>query len=409
LLRLVLRDNTFQTQSLAVSGAMAPGLLDSQERFMRALERSGKLNRALEFLPSDEEIAERRAAKRGLTSPEAAVLLAYSKIALYDELLASDVPDEPLHRNRDRALFPAAAARAVPQLHRQPSAAARNHRDARHQQHGEPRRQHVRRSPAGGDRAHRAPDVVRAYIVAREVFGSSISGARSRRSRQGRRQLANRMVIGRGRPDRARNAWLLCATAPISPTSGRRSSGSSPALSRSRKRCRTGLPKASETRRGRRRRSSTRRASPKRCCGASRSSIRCSRRSISSSRRRAQVRSDVVARLYFALGGRLEFPWMRSRIDRLAATSHWHTLAKAALRDDLASIQRQLTAVALRAAPNERDPARLAALWEAAHKSLLEPLRPGARDLRTDRGRRISRCSRSRCASCAISRPRSVR
>src|SRR6185369_1943710 len=67
---LVLRDNTFQTQSLAVSAALAPGLLESQERFIRSLERSGKLNRALEFLPSDEEIAERRATKRGLTAPK---------------------------------------------------------------------------------------------------------------------------------------------------------------------------------------------------------------------------------------------------------------------------------------------------------------------------------------------------
>jgi len=93
--------------------------------------------------------------------------------------------------------------------------------------------------------------------------------------------------------------------------------------------------------------------------------------------------ADVVARLYFALGGRLEFPWLRSRIDRLAATSHWHTLAKAALRDDLASMQRQLTAVALRAAPNERDPARLAALWEAAHKNVLERFSQVLADLRT--------------------------
>jgi glutamate dehydrogenase len=92
--------------------------------------------------------------------------------------------------------------------------------------------------------------------------------------------------------------------------------------------------------------------------------------------------ADVVARLYFALGGRLDFPWMRSRIDRLAATTHWQTLAKAALRDDLASMQRQLTAVALRAAPNERDPVRLAALWETAHKSLLERFGQVLTDLR---------------------------
>ncbi|MCZ3096463.1 NAD-glutamate dehydrogenase, partial [Acinetobacter baumannii] len=59
-----------------------------------ALERAGRLNRALEFLPPDDEIVERKAAGLGLTSPERAVLLAYSKMWLYDALLASDVPED---------------------------------------------------------------------------------------------------------------------------------------------------------------------------------------------------------------------------------------------------------------------------------------------------------------------------
>src|SRR5205814_1609076 len=67
---LVLRDNYFQNQSLAVSGALAPGLLDAQERFIKSLEKAGRLNRALEYLPDDEEFTERRAAKAGLTQPE---------------------------------------------------------------------------------------------------------------------------------------------------------------------------------------------------------------------------------------------------------------------------------------------------------------------------------------------------
>jgi glutamate dehydrogenase len=93
--------------------------------------------------------------------------------------------------------------------------------------------------------------------------------------------------------------------------------------------------------------------------------------------------ADCVARLHFALGGRLDFPWLRSRIDRLAADSHWQALAKAALRDDLASIQRQLTAVALRAAPGERDTARLVAGWETPNRALLERFSQVLADLRS--------------------------
>ena len=67
---LVLRDNVFQTQVLSVTGRIAPSLLDAQARFMQFLEKRGRLNRAIEFLPSDEELAERRAKGQGLTSPE---------------------------------------------------------------------------------------------------------------------------------------------------------------------------------------------------------------------------------------------------------------------------------------------------------------------------------------------------
>ncbi len=80
---------------------------------MRWLERAGRLNRVIEFLPTDEEIAERQAAKQGLTSPERAVLLAYSKMWLYDALLESDMPEDPLvSRHADRLFSEAVAARA---------------------------------------------------------------------------------------------------------------------------------------------------------------------------------------------------------------------------------------------------------------------------------------------------------
>jgi glutamate dehydrogenase len=103
---LVLRDNTFQTQSLSVAGLVAPQLLDQQARFIRALELSGRLKRRIEFLPSEAEIAERKSKRVGLTAPERAVLLAYSKMALYEELLASDVTQEPTIAGALERYFP---------------------------------------------------------------------------------------------------------------------------------------------------------------------------------------------------------------------------------------------------------------------------------------------------------------
>ncbi|WP_114393268.1 NAD-glutamate dehydrogenase [Oleisolibacter albus] len=91
---LVLADNYKQTQALSVAQAQAPDLLEDQARFMRWMEKAGKLNRAIEFLPDDEEVAARAQARRGLTRPETAVLLAYAKIDLYDKLLHSGLPDD---------------------------------------------------------------------------------------------------------------------------------------------------------------------------------------------------------------------------------------------------------------------------------------------------------------------------
>jgi glutamate dehydrogenase len=90
---LVLRDNYLQGEALSVAEAQGPAALDRQIRLIRDLERLGRLDRALEFLPDDEALAARAAARRGLVRPELAVLLAHAKMSLYQDLLASDLPD----------------------------------------------------------------------------------------------------------------------------------------------------------------------------------------------------------------------------------------------------------------------------------------------------------------------------
>ncbi|MFB4297744.1 NAD-glutamate dehydrogenase [Actinomadura sp. NTSP31] len=93
--RLVLPDNYAQNVVLAASRAQAPAMLHVHARYMRKLERDGRLKRRLEFLPDDKAIAERRQSGLGLTSPEFSVLLAYSKLTLDHEIVASDLPDDP--------------------------------------------------------------------------------------------------------------------------------------------------------------------------------------------------------------------------------------------------------------------------------------------------------------------------
>jgi glutamate dehydrogenase len=91
---LVLRDNYLQTGALSVAEAEAAERLPNCQRLIRALERAGRINRSVEGLPDDESIGELSKAGLGLTRPELAVLLAHAKLALNDELLDSDLPDE---------------------------------------------------------------------------------------------------------------------------------------------------------------------------------------------------------------------------------------------------------------------------------------------------------------------------
>jgi len=90
---LVLRDNYLQTQALSLAESAAAASFEDDVRFMRRLERLGQLDRTVEFLPDDEEIARRRSAGVGLTRPEFAVLLAYAKMELFGALLSGDLVD----------------------------------------------------------------------------------------------------------------------------------------------------------------------------------------------------------------------------------------------------------------------------------------------------------------------------
>ncbi len=92
---LVLADNYLQTLALSLAEAQGTARLDEQLRTIRALERSGELSRAVEFLPDDDTLVARAASGRGLTRPELAVLMAYVKNTLVDALGDSDLPDDP--------------------------------------------------------------------------------------------------------------------------------------------------------------------------------------------------------------------------------------------------------------------------------------------------------------------------
>ena len=103
---LVLRDNYDQANALSGSRAQAHSLLPVHRRMIVEMERAGRLDRALEAMPSDEELETRSTAGLGLTSPELAVMLAYTKIILESEVNESSLPDEEWTSDVLRDYFP---------------------------------------------------------------------------------------------------------------------------------------------------------------------------------------------------------------------------------------------------------------------------------------------------------------
>ncbi|TPP07181.1 NAD-glutamate dehydrogenase [Rhizobium glycinendophyticum] len=92
---LVLRNNYLQSLAISLTEAKEAGNREQLSRLMDYLEGQGRLNRKVETLPDGAAVAERYVSGKALTRPEIGVLLSYAKIALFDQLIESDLPDDP--------------------------------------------------------------------------------------------------------------------------------------------------------------------------------------------------------------------------------------------------------------------------------------------------------------------------
>ncbi|MFC8432193.1 NAD-glutamate dehydrogenase [Streptomyces sp. NPDC057253] len=207
--RLVLRNNYAQNTAIANALAQSKDMLHAQQRFMRHLVREGHLDRALEFLPTDRQIRERLAQGQGLTGPETAVLLAYTKITVADELLQTGLPDDPYLRALLHAYFPTALREQFPEhidshpLHREITTTVLVNDTVNT---GGTTYLHRLREETGAS----LEEIVRAQTVARAIFRSGVvwDGVESLDNRveaavQTRIRLHSRRLVERG------TRWLL--------------------------------------------------------------------------------------------------------------------------------------------------------------------------------------------------------
>jgi glutamate dehydrogenase len=386
---LVLADNYYQTQSLSVSAVRGEKLLDSQAAFIRALEKAGKLNRAVEYLPADDEIAERRAAKQGLTAPERAVLLAYSKMVLYDELLTGKLVDDEYVSRQLVGYFPTLLQKRYTDMM------------ARHPLKREIIATVVANTMinrTGSVFVHRmqeetgaaSEDVTRAYVLSRDIFQldplwveiDALDNRVPTREQYemlievGRLLLRSTLWFLRRRRERMPIGDVLKVFRPglealqkLLP--GLLSAADRDAWDDTVQRL-TGLGVSPEL--------------------AQRfASLDALYAVLDVTEVAVEQKKSIesVAALYFALAGDLQLRWISQKISQLPTDTTWQALARNALRDDLSSQHRAITAAVAKLSPDAGDPAQMLAAWHERYgpaisrlKTMIEELkRPGTLDL----------------------------
>ncbi len=369
---LVLRDNTFQTQTLSVRGRIAPQLLDANQRFVQFLEKGGRLNRSIEFLPSDEAFGERRAKGIGLTSPELAVVLAYSKIWLYDELLASSLPDDPWVATALARYFPKA-------LHERYAAYMQRHPLKR-----EIIATHVTNSMVnrvGGTFVHsllestgaKPAEIVRAYLLNREVFGFvELWMAIEALDNKVDDAVQSAMLIDTGRLITRGTTWFLRSrrlTDDMAATIAHfapRIAALAKLLAQMQddgERARIGFAIAKYVDRGVSQALAT--------AVVSFDTLYAALDIIEVADESGRA-PESVAGLYFELSNKLGLPWLRDRMGALPDGAHWQMLAKEAMQDDLSGLQRKITGEVLTGSSENAAQEMLIAAWQDRNRRGIE-------------------------------------
>jgi glutamate dehydrogenase len=364
----VLSHNYHQNRALAAARAQASQMLHVHARYIRKLEREGRIRRRLDVLPADKDIAERRSASTGLTLPEFSVLLAHTKISAGQDVLASSLPDDPYLERVLASYFP----EAVRDRYSARLAGHRLHRE-------------IATTVLINDMVDRAgitfafrlneetgasvPDITAAWLIARQVF--DMAGFWQRlKELDGRVDSSSQILAileGRKLTERAAR-WLLHYRRPpfsIEAPVEFFSSGVR-AIEADLPRLLTGLDLASF---GERRDLFLARDFPRDLADQIAAMVPAYSAFDIVEIATATGRSlPEAAAVYFDLADRLQIARLRDRITALPREDRWSTMARAALRDDLYAAHAALARDVLTAAETGTTEERLAA-WTARNSS----------------------------------------
>jgi glutamate dehydrogenase len=378
---LVLRNNYLQGQAISTSEFQAKARLSESAYVIRALERSGDLNRSLEFLPTDEEIAERRKAGEGLTRPELAINLSYGKIWLYRALIHSNVPEDPYLSTELARYFPTPVQKRFAvrlkkhRLRREIIATAITNSLINRMGPVFPVRA---QDDTGADPAA----IARAYSIAREVFAVRDIWAQIE-------ALDNRIpaavqytaMFQTTRLLRHMTYWLL--------ENRRDDLGIERAVLRYAAKVAElfrELPEVlSATEQARLsvlRSQLIEQHVPDQLASriASLEALHCAL-DLAEVAKSSRAEMGYAAKAYFDLGERIGLTWIKEQIESLAVDGHWQAVARGTLRDNLYELHRKITGAVL--ACKGREPRARVSQWIASRSAPVEALKRVVVDLRT--------------------------
>ena len=378
---LVLRNNYLQGQAISTSEFQSKARLSENAYVIRALERSGDLNRSLEFLPTDEEIAERRKAGEGLTRPELAITLSYGKIWLYRALIHSDVPEDPYLSTELARYFPTpvqkrfAARLKKHRLRREIIATAITNSLINRMGPVFPVRA---QDDTGADPAA----IARAYSIAREVFAARyiwtqiealdnhIPAAVQYTAMSQTTRLLRHMtfwLLENRREDLDIERGVLRYAAKV----GELFHGLAQVL---------GVTEQARLKVQRSRLIEQHVPDDLAARIASLEVLHCGLDLVEVA---MAARLEVVyaAKAYFDLGERIGLTWIKEQIEGLAAEGHWQAVARGTLRDNLYALQRKITGTVLGC--KGRDAGARVDQWMARHAGPVDALKRVVVDLRT--------------------------
>ncbi len=360
---IVLEDCYRQTHSLSITTMRGVNQLKEQTRFIHELERSGKLDREPEFITNDHDLAERLAKGKGLTRPELSVLLAYSKMVLKEDLVCTEITDNPYYEQLLIKAFPS-------QLQKKYRAQMQEH----------PLRAEIIATKLANNMCNdmgfnfvnrmkeetgaTVSEIANCYTMASQVFElSDIWAQIEALDNKMSTSVQTEMLFQLRRTVRRATRWFLRhrnnslnieqAIGFYGPTfkvvakslSSYMVKDEVEQMERVAKDLEnTGVPKAIAIR-------------------ISQLSTLFSAMDIAEIAEADGRSIDFVAQLYFKLGVRLELHWFLDQITRQPVANHWQALARASFREELDWQQRSLTSVILKVDQNSDDTESLLDNW----------------------------------------------